>query len=127
MTAMEEPPSSAAQTAPATENGPSDPSKQQQPEQQENHENPQKPNPNATPGSRSQIPRRDRFNHQSLGPALNSTVKQVRHWVLLSPNQPTTTGINARKPPRKYSPRRENNTSRMKAEWSELLLTTGKL
>uniref|UniRef100_A0A0B7K5X6 Ubiquitin-activating enzyme E1-like n=1 Tax=Bionectria ochroleuca TaxID=29856 RepID=A0A0B7K5X6_BIOOC len=75
---MEEPPSSAAQTAPATENGPSDPSKQQQPEQQENHETPQKPNPNATPGSRSQIPRRDRFNHQSLGPSLNSTVKQAR-------------------------------------------------
>ncbi|CAH0014623.1 unnamed protein product [Clonostachys rhizophaga] len=75
---MEEPPSSAAQTAPATENGPSDPSKQQQSEQQENHENPQKSNPNATPGARSQIPRRDRFNHQSLGPSLNSTVKQAR-------------------------------------------------
>ncbi|VUC28616.1 unnamed protein product [Clonostachys rosea] len=78
MTAMEESPSSAAQTAPATENGLSDPSKQQQSEQQENHENQQKANPNAAPGARSQIPRRDRFNHQSLGPSLNSTVKQAR-------------------------------------------------
>lgn len=74
-------------TAPAAPEQQVQPSEKQQSQPQVHQQQPQKPQqaqqqttgaPNSTPQRRPQIAPRDKFNHQSLGASLNSTVKQVR-------------------------------------------------
>lgn len=84
----------------------------EQPPQQPSQQPPQQPSQQPLPGpnssstvqQRPRIPPRDRYNLQSLGPSLNSAVKQVRQCKRLPSSAPTTRSSSSLAPSSEWPP-----------------------